>query len=106
MQSRREVLTGSLAALAAFSSCSTQEQAEATPEPKPEPSAEPEEATRFESDDLKSRLDAGEDIYVLDVRTPEELEDTGIIEGAAHIPIDELAARINEVPKGKPVAIY
>ena len=105
MRSRREMLTGSLAAMAAFSACSSEDQAEAAPEINPQ--APPiEEATRFDSDDLKKRLDAGEDIYVLDVRTPEELEETGIIEGTAHIPIDELAARVSEVPKGKPIAIY
>ena len=105
MRSRREMLTGSLAALATFASCSSEERAEAAPEPAPQSEA-PTEAARFDSDELKTRIDAGEDVYLLDVRTSEELEETGMIEGAAHIPIDELAARLSEVPKGRPVAIY
>ena len=105
MRSRREMLTGSLAALATFTSCSSDQQAEAAAKPTPQADP-PAEAARFDSDELKKRIDAGEDVYLLDVRTAEELEETGMIEGATHIPIDELAARMSEVPKGRPVAIY
>ncbi len=105
MRSRREILTGSLAAMATFASCSSEEQAEAVPEPPP-PAEPPAEAARFDSDELKKRIDAGEDVYLLDVRRDDELKETGMIEGAAHIPIEELEARLSEVPKGRPVAIY
>jgi rhodanese-related sulfurtransferase len=64
------------------------------------------EATELDVDSLKQRLDAGEDVFVLDVRRPEELERDGLIEGSLNIPIDDLAARMAEVPKDKPLAIY
>lgn len=44
---------------------------------------------------LKEKLDAGEDIYVLDVRKPHEYEIANI--GAPLIPLDELESRLDEV---------
>lgn len=41
----------------------------------------------------------------IDVRTPEEYAE-GHIEGAVLIPVQELAERINEVPKDKQVYLY
>lgn len=43
--------------------------------------------------------------FVLDVRTPAEWEE-GHIPGATLIPLDELAARVSEVPAGKQVLVY
>ena len=86
---------------------------------QPEPAAEapaaeaaaPAPASAAEVDEvdvaeLKQRLDAGEDIYLLDVRNPEELAEHGMIEGAVNIPIDQLEARMAEVPKDKPIVTY
>lgn len=55
---------------------------------------------------VAARLEAGEDIYLLDVRTPEELKEHGMIAGAVNIPIDELQARLAEVPKDKEIVAY
>ena len=55
---------------------------------------------------VAARLDAGEDIYLLDVRTPEELEEHGMIAGAINIPIDELEARMGEVPNDREIVTY
>lgn len=47
---------------------------------------------------LKQRLDAGEDILVLDVRTPEDfVGEQGHISVATNIPVEELAARLEEI---------
>lgn len=43
-----------------------------------------------------------EGVYMVDVRTPAEYE-AGHIEGVPLIPIDELASRLDEVPKDQPV---
>jgi len=46
------------------------------------------------------------DVHVLDVRTEAELEgELGRLEGATLIPLDELRARVAEVPKDKPVVV-
>lgn len=52
------------------------------------------------------RLDSGEQIWILDVRSDSELEKDGRIEGAQHIHIKEIAARMDEVPKDMTVYIF
>ncbi len=43
-------------------------------------------------------------VHVLDVRATSELEgELGHLEGALHIPLDELRARVNELPCDKPI---
>ncbi len=73
----------------------------AAPEPAaPEPAA-PEAAPRVEAEAIDAALAAG--AVLLDVRTDEELAEHGTIDGFIHIPIDELEARIGELPTGVPV---
>jgi adenylyltransferase/sulfurtransferase len=93
-------------ACAWFAACSS---------PRPEPpaatseahaKAEGADATEMNVDSLKQRLDAGEDLFVLDVRRPQELEEGGLIEGSVNIPIDDLGKRMAEVPQDKPIVIY
>jgi rhodanese-related sulfurtransferase len=44
-------------------------------------------------------------IQILDVRSDDEVA-VGIINGALHIPADEITGRIQEIPKGKKILIY
>jgi rhodanese-related sulfurtransferase len=55
--------------------------------------------------DLKQRLDAGDDIAVLDVRTPPEFE-RGRIKNAVHIPLGALRKRAGELPRDKEIVVY
>ncbi len=54
--------------------------------------------------DLKDRIESDRDLFVLDVRQPQEWVD-GHIEGARHITGAELPQRLKEVPKDRPVAV-
>ncbi|MDA0204918.1 MAG: rhodanese-like domain-containing protein [Acidobacteria bacterium] len=63
-------------------------------------------AVEMDVESVAARLDAGEDIYLLDVRNPDELEEHGMIAGAINIPIDQLQARLSEVPKDKEIVTY
>lgn len=45
----------------------------------------------------------GDGAVLLDVRTAQELEETGTIPGAIHIHLGELAERIAELPRAQPV---
>ena len=63
--------------------------------------ATPEPAPRVEAADIDAALASG--ALLLDVRTDEELAEHGTIEGFLHIPIDELEARMGELPTGVPV---
>jgi rhodanese-related sulfurtransferase len=52
--------------------------------------------------ELKARLDAGEDIVVIDVRNDFEL-DISSVDFAKQIVLQELPSRVDEVPDDKPV---
>ncbi len=54
---------------------------------------------------LKERLDAGEEIFLLDVRTPQEVAEAAL-PGAVNIPLGELRRRVDEVPRDKPVVTF
>ena len=43
------------------------------------------------------------DVCFLDIRRPEELETLGTIEGYVNIPLDELASRLDELPRHKAI---
>lgn len=49
-------------------------------------------------DALKEKLDKGEKVLVVDVRSDEEVK-SGSIPGAVHIPMEQLEARMKDVPK-------
>jgi rhodanese-related sulfurtransferase len=55
-------------------------------------------AKETKADALKAKLDAGEKVLVIDVRSDEEVE-SGSIPGAIHIPLEQLEARMKDVPK-------
>jgi rhodanese-related sulfurtransferase len=95
---------GALALIAACSS--TPAGSEPAAEAAAHEKAEVAEATELDVDSLKQRLDAGDEVFVLDVRRPDELQQEGLIEGSVNIPIDDLQARLAEVPKDKPLAVY
>ncbi len=63
-------------------------------------------AVEMDVESVAARLDAGEDIYLLDVRNPDELKEYGMIAGAINIPVDQLEARLSEVPKDKEIVTY
>ncbi len=52
---------------------------------------------------VKEKLAAG--AKVVDVRTPEEYR-AGAYPGAVNIPVQELAARLHEIPKDRAVVVY
>jgi hydroxyacylglutathione hydrolase len=55
---------------------------------------------------LCRQLDAGQDHWVLDVRSDRELEQDGEILGAHHIHITQLPAHLDDVPRARRVTIF
>ena len=55
-------------------------------------------------DELKRRVDAGEDLVLLDVREPDEIA-TAAIPWAMVIPMGEIPTRIDEIPRDKPLIV-
>src|SRR3989344_4447637 len=56
----------------------------------------------IEPEELKKKLGKKENIFLLDVRTPEEFQEHKI-EGSVNIPITELQRRMDEIPKDKEI---
>jgi molybdopterin/thiamine biosynthesis adenylyltransferase/rhodanese-related sulfurtransferase len=73
-----------------------------TPEPKAAPVQNG--IPQITPKELKQRLDAGEDIFVLDVREPHEYQIVNI--GAPLIPLGELPNRINELDPDREIVVH
>jgi hypothetical protein len=65
-----------------------------------------EDIERIAVGSLKEQLDSGETMILIDVREDYELEEDGAIEGAIHIPMGELEARMSDIPKDIRLVFY
>ena len=61
---------------------------------------------RIAVSELKEKLDSGEKLLLIDVREDWELEETGAIPGAIHIPMAELDMRMLDIPKDVQLVFY
>lgn len=71
---------------------------EPAPPPAPEPEPAPIYVNQLSPDELKARLDNGDDLIVVDMRQAWEYQ-TGHIPGAKHMFIQEIPMRMAELPK-------
>lgn len=53
---------------------------------------------QIDPSELKSRLQSGENIYMIDVREDDEVAQ-GMIYGAKHIPMGDIPAKLDEIPR-------
>ena len=65
------------------------------------------EAPRITADELKRRMDSGEDFTVIDVRNPQAWgqSDTMIPE-AIRVPLDDFERHLSQIPKDRPIVAY
>ncbi|MFI1164425.1 rhodanese-like domain-containing protein [Streptomyces sp. NPDC020801] len=63
------------------------------------------QASRLTAHELRRLLNGDEPPLVLDVRNTAEREE-GFIDGSLHIPLAELARRIDEIPAGRPLVVH
>jgi rhodanese-related sulfurtransferase len=56
------------------------------------------------SAEAKKMMEKGS-VFLLDVRTPEEFRQARL-QGAVLIPVDQVEARLGEIPKNRPVLVY
>ena len=65
------------------------------------------DAPRITVQELKRRMDAGEDFTVIDVRSPTAWAQTDtVIPGAIRIPADKLEENLPRIPKNRPAVAY
>ncbi len=61
--------------------------------------------TETDVKELKRKIDAKEDFFLLDVREPNEFQ-IGRIPGSTLIPLGEVPQRVNEIPRGKEIIVH
>ena len=63
--------------------------------------------SRLEPEELWSQIQTGEQIYIVDLRHPlEQLTDPYTLPGALRLAPDELAVRVQEIPRDRDVILY
>lgn len=63
--------------------------------------------SRLEPVDLKRQIDAGEPVFIVDLRHPLELlPDPYTLPGALHLSPDALAKRVHEIPRDRDIVLY
>jgi molybdopterin/thiamine biosynthesis adenylyltransferase/rhodanese-related sulfurtransferase len=72
--------------------------------PEPKPAAVQNGVAQMSPIELKQKLDAGEDIYVLDVREPHEYQIANI--GGHLIPLGELPSRLAELDPSREIVVH
>lgn len=70
----------------------------------PQPVEVVDDKTEISVEELKARLDEGDDIFILDVREPQEYEIANL--GVTLIPLSELPKRYNEVDPSKEIVVH
>ncbi len=61
--------------------------------------------TETDVQELKRKIDANEDFYLLDVREPNEFK-IGRIPGSTLIPLGEVPQRVSEIPRDKEIVVH
>ena len=65
------------------------------------------DAPRMTVEELKRRMDAGEDFTVIDVRNPDAWAETDtVIPEAIRVPLDKLEENLPRIPKTRAVVAY
>jgi len=65
------------------------------------------DAPRITVDELKRRMEAGEDFVVIDVRNPQAwAESETMLPEAIRLPMDKLEENLSKIPKNRPVVAY
>lgn len=65
------------------------------------------QASRITVDELKKRMDAGEDFTLIDVRNPMAWDQSDtMMPGAIRVAADELEANLPRIPKNRPAVAY
>ena len=62
---------------------------------------------RITIDELRRRMEAGEDFAFIDTRNPQAWAQSDVmLPEAIRVPVDKFEGRLSEIPKNKPVVAY
>ena len=60
-------------------------------------------AKKLSEEELAKLMEKPENLFLLDVREPDEIKELGSVPGYVNIPLGQLPSRLKEIPKGKAV---
>jgi rhodanese-related sulfurtransferase len=62
---------------------------------------------RITVDELRKRMEAGEDFTIIDTRNPQAwAQSNEKLPGAMRVPVDALEQNLSRIPKDKPIVTY
>jgi hydroxyacylglutathione hydrolase len=62
---------------------------------------------RITVDELRKRMEGGEDFTIIDARNPQAWQQSNDkLPGAIRVPVDTLDQNLSRIPKNKPIVIY
>jgi sulfur-carrier protein adenylyltransferase/sulfurtransferase len=65
------------------------------------------DAPRITPDQLKKRMEAGEDFTIIDTRNPQAwAQSDNMIPEAIRVPVDDVEKHLSQIPKTRPVVAY
>ncbi len=65
------------------------------------------EATRVTADEVKERMDRGEQLAFVDTRNPQAWSESDVkLPGAIRVPANELEQHLSEIPRDRAVITY
>jgi sulfur-carrier protein adenylyltransferase/sulfurtransferase len=65
------------------------------------------DAPRITVNDLRKRMEAGEDFVLIDTRNPQAWAQSDVkLPEAIRVPVDNLDEKLAEIPKAKPIVTY
>jgi rhodanese-related sulfurtransferase len=65
------------------------------------------DAPRITVDDLRKRMEAGEDFVLIDTRNPEAWAESDVkLPEAIRLPLDNIDENLAKIPKDKPIVAY
>jgi rhodanese-related sulfurtransferase len=65
------------------------------------------DALRITVDELKRRMEAGEDFVLIDTRNPQAwAESDSMLPEAIRLPMDKLEENLSKIPKERPIVAY
>ena len=65
------------------------------------------DALRITIEELRSRMEAGEDFTIIDVRNPQAWAKSDVmLPEAIRVPVEELEESLPKIPSGKPIVTY
>ena len=56
--------------------------------------------------DLQVKMESSTSLTIVDVRTTAEIQESGAVPNAVHVPSDQIDQRVDEFPKGGEIVLY